>query len=42
MLQPNDVTVKTVEMIFDAKSYKNGDSIEYLRPILLTGKAINS
>ena len=28
MLQPNDVAVKTVEMIFDAKTYKNGDSIE--------------
>ena len=28
MLQPNDVAVKIAEMIFDAKTYKNGDSIE--------------
>ena len=28
MLQPKDVAVKIAEMIFDAKTYKNGDSIE--------------
>src|ERR671914_2074925 len=28
MLQPKDVVVKIAEMIFDAKTYKNGDSIE--------------
>jgi 3-oxoacyl-[acyl-carrier protein] reductase len=28
MLQPQDVAVKISEMIFDAKAYKNGDSIE--------------
>jgi 3-oxoacyl-[acyl-carrier protein] reductase len=28
MLQPRDVAVKIAEMIFDAKTYKNGDSIE--------------
>ena len=28
MLQPQDVAIKISEMIFDAKTYKNGDSIE--------------
>jgi hypothetical protein len=28
MLQPNDVAVRIAEMIFDPKTYKNGDSIE--------------
>jgi 3-oxoacyl-[acyl-carrier protein] reductase len=28
MLQPHDVAVKIAEMIFDTKTYKNGDSIE--------------
>src|SRR5918997_5130657 len=28
MLQPKDVAVKIAEMIFDANTYKNGDSIE--------------
>ncbi|MFL6341971.1 MAG: SDR family oxidoreductase [Nitrososphaeraceae archaeon] len=28
MLQPKDVAVRIAEMIFDAKTYKNGDSIE--------------
>jgi 3-oxoacyl-[acyl-carrier protein] reductase len=28
MLQPKDVAVKIAEMIFDAKTYKNGDSFE--------------
>ena len=28
MLQPKDVAVKIAEMIFDAKTYKNGDSVE--------------
>ena len=28
MLHPKDVAVKIAEMIFDAKTYKNGDSIE--------------
>jgi 3-oxoacyl-[acyl-carrier protein] reductase len=28
MLRPQDVAVKIAEMIFDAKTYKNGDSIE--------------
>ena len=28
MLQPKDVAVKISEMIFDAKTYKNGHSIE--------------
>jgi short-subunit dehydrogenase len=28
MLQPKDVAVKIAEMIFDAKTYKNGNSIE--------------
>jgi 3-oxoacyl-[acyl-carrier protein] reductase len=28
MLQPKDVAAKIAEMIFDAKTYKNGDSIE--------------
>jgi 3-oxoacyl-[acyl-carrier protein] reductase len=28
MLRPHDVAAKIVEMIFDAKAYKNGDSAE--------------
>lgn len=28
MLQPKDVAIRIAEMIFDAKTYKNGDSIE--------------
>ena len=28
MLSPQDVAAKIVEMIFDAKTYKNGDSVE--------------
>jgi 3-oxoacyl-[acyl-carrier protein] reductase len=28
MLRPQDVAVKIAEMIFDAKAYKNGDSVE--------------
>ena len=28
MLSPRDVAAKIVEMIFDAKTYKNGDSVE--------------
>jgi 3-oxoacyl-[acyl-carrier protein] reductase len=28
MLRPQDVAVKIAEMIFDAKTYKNGDSVE--------------
>jgi short-subunit dehydrogenase len=28
MLQPKDVAVRIAEMIFDAKTYKDGDSIE--------------
>src|SRR5215216_3985530 len=28
MLQPKDVAAKIAEMIFDAKTYKNGDSVE--------------
>ena len=28
MLQPQNVAVKIAEMILDAKTYKNGDSIE--------------
>jgi 3-oxoacyl-[acyl-carrier protein] reductase len=28
MLQPKDVAVKIAEMVFDAKTYKNGDSVE--------------
>ncbi|MDQ5875535.1 MAG: SDR family oxidoreductase [Thermoproteota archaeon] len=28
MLQPKDVAEKIAEMIFDAKTYKNGDSVE--------------
>jgi hypothetical protein len=28
MLRPQDVAVKIAEMIFNAKAYKNGDSIE--------------
>ena len=28
MLQPHDVAIKISEMIFNAKTYKNGDSIE--------------
>ena len=28
MLQPPDVAAKIAEMIFDTKTYKNGDSIE--------------
>jgi short-subunit dehydrogenase len=28
MLRPHDVAAKIVEMIFDAKTYKNGDSAE--------------
>jgi 3-oxoacyl-[acyl-carrier protein] reductase len=28
MLRPRDVAIKITEMIFDTKTYKNGDSIE--------------
>ena len=28
MLRPQDVAVKIAEMIFDAKTSKNGDSVE--------------
>jgi 3-oxoacyl-[acyl-carrier protein] reductase len=28
MLRPHDVAAKIVEMIFDTKAYKNGDSVE--------------
>jgi 3-oxoacyl-[acyl-carrier protein] reductase len=28
MLRPQDVAIKIAEMIFDAKAYKNGDSVE--------------
>ena len=32
MLSPQKVAARIVEMIFDAKNYKNGDSIELYYP----------
>jgi hypothetical protein len=32
MLSPQEVAARVVEMIFDAKNYKNGDSTELYYP----------
>lgn len=34
MLSPQNVAAKIVEMIFDAKTYKNGDSVEMFNTCL--------